>query len=858
MKKHILLAFLLLWANLSYSQPRSQLFVGARPLGLGETFVAIADDGNAVYWNPAGLTNLKRIELNSMYANLYNIEGLQNIFLSFVYPITPRYVLGLGYFQVGFNDEELKFSRYHANVSFGARVFGNLSLGANVKFINTDASLDGRSEGKANGGGFDLGAFYYLPISKTGLLRQINFGAAAYDVGGTNVKFDGAEESEEILSQNIRFGFTLIPKEELSLKWFSLKNALLAFDFDDRFHMGTEFWLIDQLGLRAGFQKDFHTDESPTYSFGGSFKVPKLPVQMDYAYMIPPTLSATHLFSFSLASAPSPVKIMDINVDALYSSFYKTYANTPVGHVKVRNDYDQELEMNLKVSIPGLTATATQENFRLGPGESKETDFRVVFMKNILDVREIETRQAKVRIDYTIKNEGRFVEKTQKFDLYGRGAITWENAGKAAAFITKLDRMVELFAQEATKEMPYKSEIELGNIYTAAALFDAMSAIGIKYQPDPDNPFATLQKTQHVVDHIKYPAELLNSKQGDCDDLTVLYGSLLEFVGIKTALLSTYDHITLMFDTGIHERFWGLLPFGDSLVVANNRSLWIPVEVTEIGAPFSEAWHKGGQNYRGWKNRDDFKMVMVKDVEGLYISALPEEYQSRIPDVPEQNTLSRMIENDTLWVHQQRRRSVQENYLAKLERDPANTDFRNQVGIIFAQLDSINRAEAEFQMILRHDSNHVHATINLGNINCIRGDFKSAESKYLRALNQQPNLPGLHLNLAIMYQFWTDGDSSIYQPKSEYHVMRAFELLQGNEQVALDLVGLFKEEAEYGERAAPLSGIKKGLTVLKKFIKDSARKYGFEKGKEVRMTRTGPKRGPDRDRRYIFWWADLG
>ena len=57
----------------AYSQARSQIFIGARPLGLGETFTAIADDGNAVYWNPAGLPTLKRIEFNSMYANLYNI-----------------------------------------------------------------------------------------------------------------------------------------------------------------------------------------------------------------------------------------------------------------------------------------------------------------------------------------------------------------------------------------------------------------------------------------------------------------------------------------------------------------------------------------------------------------------------------------------------------------------------------------------------------------------------------------------------------------------------------------------------------------------------------------------------------------
>ena len=47
-----------------------RLGVGARPLGLGNAFVAIAGDASATYWNPAGLTKLKRIELEVMYGYL--------------------------------------------------------------------------------------------------------------------------------------------------------------------------------------------------------------------------------------------------------------------------------------------------------------------------------------------------------------------------------------------------------------------------------------------------------------------------------------------------------------------------------------------------------------------------------------------------------------------------------------------------------------------------------------------------------------------------------------------------------------------------------------------------------------------
>src|SRR5689334_7451225 len=38
--------------------------VGARAEGMGETFVAVANDPSAIYWNPAGLGSLQRRELS--------------------------------------------------------------------------------------------------------------------------------------------------------------------------------------------------------------------------------------------------------------------------------------------------------------------------------------------------------------------------------------------------------------------------------------------------------------------------------------------------------------------------------------------------------------------------------------------------------------------------------------------------------------------------------------------------------------------------------------------------------------------------------------------------------------------------
>ena len=66
--KHLLL-YILIMSSVVMSQ--DQLFVGTRPLGMGGAFIAVADDGNTITWNPAGLPRLRRKEFTSSYADLY-------------------------------------------------------------------------------------------------------------------------------------------------------------------------------------------------------------------------------------------------------------------------------------------------------------------------------------------------------------------------------------------------------------------------------------------------------------------------------------------------------------------------------------------------------------------------------------------------------------------------------------------------------------------------------------------------------------------------------------------------------------------------------------------------------------------
>src|ERR1019366_10790954 len=92
-------------AALSFFSLRSPLFAaflddgwGARPLGMGGAFTAIADDSNAPMYNPAGIVQVQWNEMSAMYAQLFtgltlysgndttggNTEHLDQSYLSYV------------------------------------------------------------------------------------------------------------------------------------------------------------------------------------------------------------------------------------------------------------------------------------------------------------------------------------------------------------------------------------------------------------------------------------------------------------------------------------------------------------------------------------------------------------------------------------------------------------------------------------------------------------------------------------------------------------------------------------------------------------------------------------------------------
>ena len=117
---------------------------GARAQGLGNSFVAIADNADAVFANPAGLGQVSQRQVSYTNVSLLyaGIEGddLGQHVVSYAQPLGEKMGLGLGYERIGSS----LMSENGAFVSLSYQVERRLQVGLSAKYLFLECGGDSR------------------------------------------------------------------------------------------------------------------------------------------------------------------------------------------------------------------------------------------------------------------------------------------------------------------------------------------------------------------------------------------------------------------------------------------------------------------------------------------------------------------------------------------------------------------------------------------------------------------------------------------------------------------------------------------------------------------------------------------
>ncbi|HEY5039965.1 MAG TPA: hypothetical protein VIJ93_12925 [bacterium] len=223
--------------------------IGARPLGMGGAFSTIADSGDAVFYNPAGLIQILRPEISGMGAVLLN--GKEDLFdLSYVQPFGDQLAWALSTQQLFFTDGSENERIYIGTFAAPLAIDKSISFGLNIKLYAVDSATNPGQQ--ASGLGLDMGFLYHLPILNPRYGKQINIGLSAEDLD-TKIRYQAG--NEDLIPLRVRGGFSYEFTDDLVAAFeFSDFNDPNLGQHNTLLLAGIEGWFFeDQLGLRTGY-----------------------------------------------------------------------------------------------------------------------------------------------------------------------------------------------------------------------------------------------------------------------------------------------------------------------------------------------------------------------------------------------------------------------------------------------------------------------------------------------------------------------------------------------------------------------------------------------------------------------------
>jgi len=262
--------------------------VGARAVAMGETFAGLADDVNAIYWNPAGLGQVRSKQFTGSHMMMF--QGINYEFLAFGMPVGEKMTAGCGVSYVDMGELEARESDTEDYTSFGANdlavvgavgmnLGGGLGAGASIKYIRQTVSVDGNYTG--TGFGIDAGVHYNSsPEGGKGVLA----GACIQNIG-TGITFTssgGFEGEKNAMPFNIKAG---IAYKDTDNNWTMCADVNIPKDNYMNIHLGGEYLLSNMFALRLGFKTTTISDLDflSGLSAGIGFNMEKLGI--DYAWV---------------------------------------------------------------------------------------------------------------------------------------------------------------------------------------------------------------------------------------------------------------------------------------------------------------------------------------------------------------------------------------------------------------------------------------------------------------------------------------------------------------------------------------------------------------------------------------------
>jgi hypothetical protein len=283
------------------------------------------------------------------------------------------------------------------------------------------------------------------------------------------------------------------------------------------------------------------------------------------------------------------VKFLGVEIKQnIYPALIDKYIDNPVATAKVVNLTSERIDVKPVMIISGINEDKLQSPIvSILPYDTSDVNYYAVISEAYKGVNP-EIKYVKFYL-MTVNDD--FDDEYQKA-LLVNGINAWDGNVKNLKYFIQHDMDFSVKYSKAILAR-YKSEIDtlanvLSEFYKATIIFNSFIE-NLTYTSDP----------RASAEYVQYPNQTLELKGGDCDDLSVCYSSLLESIGIETALVDYKSndilrHVNVMFNTKLSPQQASLISENDTkYFIRKNESgddeVWIPIETTSL-SDFESAW----------------------------------------------------------------------------------------------------------------------------------------------------------------------------------------------------------------------------------------------------------------------------
>lgn len=293
--------------------------VDARGTGMGESFVAVANDVSALYWNPAGLTNT--VTDQAIFSHTEWLVDLKHEFAGASYHLTPNDIVGASFTSLHTDPMKIttetqpegtgnyfSFSDIAVGATYARKMTDQFSFGVTARYVRETIDML-----KTEAVLIDLGTYYTMGLGSARFAVVVsNFGSNVAPKG--NVVSGNGTTVSTFQSYSpptmFKLGVAFEPYETEQHRVTTSIQLNHPNDNAENVRLGVEYAYESMFFLRTGVKRTIgesmlyrSTSSAEDYTFGAGVRIPiaVMTVNADYSYANFNDLGAVHRFSVAIS-----------------------------------------------------------------------------------------------------------------------------------------------------------------------------------------------------------------------------------------------------------------------------------------------------------------------------------------------------------------------------------------------------------------------------------------------------------------------------------------------------------------------------------------------------------------------------